>query len=181
MDPSKMQRLSLIHICSVLLMFGASEKTIVYAWAYMEIYACGTIFVQLALGLNAFINAQGYAKIGMMTVAIGAVCNIILDPIFIFALNMGVRGAAWATIISQAVSCIWILKFLTGKKSLLKIKLQTVSYTHLPCLYGSWPGSVGAQDYRFVHNSPQHCVAQFPSDSAGLDTGDCAVLHVIDN
>ena len=77
---------------SVLLMFGASEKTIVYAWAYMEIYACGTIFVQLALGLNAFINAQGYAKIGMMTVAIGAVCNIILDPIFIFALNMGVRG-----------------------------------------------------------------------------------------
>ena len=111
---------------SVLLMFGASEKTIVYAWAYMEIYACGTIFVQLALGLNAFINAQGYAKIGMMTVAIGAVCNIILDPIFIFALNMGVRGAAWATIISQAVSCIWILKFLTGKKSLLKIKLQNM-------------------------------------------------------
>lgn len=116
--------LFLIFGRSILLMFGASEKTIVYAWAYMEIYACGTIFVQLALGLNAFINAQGYAKIGMMTVAIGAICNIILDPIFIF--GMGVRGAAWATIISQAVSCIWILKFLTGKKSLLKIKLQNM-------------------------------------------------------
>ena len=84
------------------------------------------MYKRQALGLNAFINAQGYAKIGMMTVAIGAVCNIILDPIFIFALNMGVRGAAWATIISQAVSCIWILKFLTGKKSLLKIKLQNM-------------------------------------------------------
>lgn len=111
---------------SILLMFGASESTIGYAWAYMQIYTCGTIFVQLALGLNAFINAQGYAKIGMMTVAIGAVCNIILDPIFIFGLNLGVQGAAWATIISQSVSCIWILKFLTGKKSLLKIKRRNM-------------------------------------------------------
>ncbi len=107
---------------SILLMFGASEKTIVYSWAYMRIYACGTIFVQLALGLNAFINAQGYAKIGMMTVAIGAICNIILDPIFIFGLNMNVRGAALATIISQGVSCVWILHFLTGKKTFLKIR-----------------------------------------------------------
>lgn len=112
---------------SVLLMFGASEETIPYAWAYMQIYACGTIFVQLALGLNAFINAQGYAKIGMMTVTIGAICNIILDPIFIFVLNLGVRGAAWATIISQSVSCIWILTFLTGRKSLLKIKRQNMN------------------------------------------------------
>ena len=107
---------------SILMAFGASDATISYAWSYMKIYSCGTIFVQLALGLNAFINAQGYAKTGMMTVTIGAVCNIILDPIFIFGLNMGVRGAALATIISQAVSCIWILKFLTGKKSLLKIR-----------------------------------------------------------
>lgn len=114
--------LFLIFGRSILLMFGASEKTIAYSWAYMRIYTCGTIFVQLALGLNAFINAQGYAKIGMMTVAIGAVCNIILDPIFIFGFHMDVKGAALATIISQGVSCIWILHFLTGKKSFLKIK-----------------------------------------------------------
>lgn len=110
----------------ILLMFGASENTISYAWSYMQIYACGTLFVQLSLGLNAFINAQGYAKIGMATVAIGAGCNIILDPILIFGLDMGVRGAALATVLSQAVSCIWILKFLTGKKSFLKIKRKNM-------------------------------------------------------
>lgn len=109
---------------SILMMFGASENTIPYAWSYMQIYTCGTLFVQLALGLNAFINAQGYAKTGMLTVAIGAICNIILDPIFIFGFHMGVRGAALATVISQAVSCIWILLFLTGKKSFLKIRLN---------------------------------------------------------
>lgn len=106
----------------IMMLFGASENTIEYAWLYMKIYSLGTIFVQLALGLNAFINAQGFSKIGMTTVAIGAVCNIILDPIFIFGLNMQVQGAALATVISQAVSCIWILKFLTGKKTFLKIK-----------------------------------------------------------
>lgn len=110
----------------ILLAFGASESTIPYAWDYMKIYTMGTIFVQLALGLNAFINAQGYAKTGMTTVVIGAICNIILDPIFIFGLGMGVRGAALATIISQAVSCIWILRFLTGKKSFLKIKIRNL-------------------------------------------------------
>ena len=83
----------------ILLMFGASEKTILYAWNYMKIYVCGTFFVQMALGLNAFINAQGYAKTGMITVAIGALCNIILDPIFIFGLHLDVRGAALATIL----------------------------------------------------------------------------------
>ncbi|MCI9584968.1 MAG: MATE family efflux transporter [Clostridium sp.] len=107
---------------SVLLMFGASENTILYAWPYMQIYACGTIFVQMSLGLNAFINAQGFAKIGMVTVAIGALCNIVLDPIFIFALHLGVRGAALATIISQSVSCVWILRFLTGPKTTLRIR-----------------------------------------------------------
>lgn len=112
---------------SILMAFGASESTIPYAWSYMRIYTCGTIFVQLALGLNAFINAQGYAKAGMLTVVIGAVCNIILDPIFIFALDMGVKGAALATVISQAVSCIWILKFLTGKNSMLKIRLRKMA------------------------------------------------------
>lgn len=109
---------------SILMMFGASENTIPYAWSYMQIYTCGTLFVQLALGLNAFINAQGYAKTGMLTVAIGAICNIILDPILIFGFHMGVKGAALATVISQAVSCVWILLFLTGKKSFLKIRLK---------------------------------------------------------
>lgn len=101
----------------ILMVFGASGNTIGYAWDYMQIYAVGTVFVQLALGLNAFISAQGYAKTSMFTVLIGAVCNIILDPIFIFAFDMGVRGAALATIISQAVSSIWVLKFLTSKKA----------------------------------------------------------------
>lgn len=106
----------------LLLMFGASENTICYATDYMNIYAIGTVFVQLTLGMGAFITAQGFAKIGMMTVLIGAVSNIILDPIFIFGLQMGVRGAALATIISQAMSCVWVLAFLTGKKTYLKLQ-----------------------------------------------------------
>lgn len=106
----------------ILLMFGASENTIEYGWAYMQIYALGTIFVQLALGLNAFINAQGYAKTGMLTVLIGAVCNIILDPILMFGFHMGVRGAALATIISQGISAAWVVIFLISKKSYLKIR-----------------------------------------------------------
>lgn len=105
-----------------LLAFGASENTIEYGVKYMNIYAVGTIFVQLTLGMNAFITAQGFAKTGMLSVLIGAVANIILDPIFIFGLHMGVEGAALATIISQALSCIWVLSFLFGKKTLLKIK-----------------------------------------------------------
>ena len=106
----------------LLLLFGASENTISYATSYMSLYALGTIFVQMTLGLNAFITAQGFAKDGMMTVLIGAVINIILDPIFIFALHMGVRGAALATILSQACSCIWCIYFLLGKKTLLRIR-----------------------------------------------------------
>ncbi len=109
---------------SILMTFGASEDTIGYAWEYMQIYALGTIFVQLALGLNAFINAQGFARTGMITVVIGAACNIVLDPIFMFAFGMGVRGAALATILSQAVSCVWILWFLTGGKSHLRIRFR---------------------------------------------------------
>ena len=119
----------------ILLMFGASGNTISYAWAYMQIYSIGTIFVQLSLGLNAFINAQGYAKTGMLTVAIGAVCNIILDPIFIFGLDMGVRGAALATIISQAVSSVWVVKFLTGAKSTLRIRLKNILSCSLQRVY----------------------------------------------
>ena len=110
----------------LLLLFGASENTIEYATSYMKIYSLGTIFVQLTLGLNAFISAQGFAKTSMMTVLIGAICNIILDPIFIFGFNMGVSGAALATIISQSLSMIWILFFLTGKKTTLKIKKKNL-------------------------------------------------------
>lgn len=107
---------------SFLLMFGASENTIEYASSYMGIYALGTVFVQLTLGMNAFITAQGFAKTGMLSVLIGAACNIVLDPILIYGFDMGVRGAALATILSQAVSTVWVLKFLTGKKTVIKIK-----------------------------------------------------------
>ena len=122
---------------SMLLTFGASENTIGYAVDYMSIYAVGTIFVQMTLGMNMFITAQGFSKISMLTVTIGAVCNIILDPLFIFGLGMGVKGAALATIISQAVSCGWVLAFLTGKKTFLRIKkeyLKPVPSIVFPCL-----------------------------------------------
>ncbi len=107
---------------NMLLMFGASENTIDYAVDYMRIYSLGTLFVQFTLGLNMFITAQGFAKTSMLTVMIGAVCNIILDPIFIFVLKLGVSGAALATILSQCVSMIWILRFLTGPKTVLRIR-----------------------------------------------------------
>lgn len=106
----------------LLILFGASENTIGYALDYMQIYVCGTIFVQMALGLNSFITTQGFSLISMMTVAIGAVTNIVLDPILIFGFQMGVQGAALATIISQAVSSVWVLRFLTGKKTKLRIQ-----------------------------------------------------------
>ncbi len=106
----------------ILWAFGASESIIGYAMDYLGIYLMGTIFVTIALGMNPFINTQGFAKVGMMTVAIGAIINIVLDPILIFGLDMGVKGAATATVISQAVSAIWVLKFLFGKKTILKIR-----------------------------------------------------------
>lgn len=106
----------------LLLTFGASENTIKYATAYMSVYAIGTIFVQLTLGMNAFITAQGFAKTGMLSVLIGAVCNIVLDPIFIYGFGMGVRGAATATVLSQAVSTIWVVRFLCGKKTIIHIR-----------------------------------------------------------
>lgn len=121
----------------LLLMFGASENTISFACSYMKIYSAGTIFVQLTLGLNAFITAQGFAKTSMITVLIGAALNIILDPVFIFALNMGVSGAALATVISQGISCIWVLFFLTGKKTTLRLKAKNFrlnSKLVLPCI-----------------------------------------------
>lgn len=122
---------------NMLMLFGASENTIGYALDYMRIYAMGTIFVQLSLGLNAFITAQGFAKTSMLTVTIGAVANIILDPILMFGFGMGVKGAALATIISQAISAVWVLRFLLSKKSLLTIKKEYLKIDlniFLPCV-----------------------------------------------
>ncbi len=121
----------------LLLTFGASENTIGYAVDYMNIYAIGTIFVQLTLGMNAFITAQGFAKVGMFTVLIGAVSNIVLDPLFIFVFNMGVAGAALATIISQGISCIWVLRFLIKGNSILKLRRDRLTIDFkliLPCI-----------------------------------------------
>lgn len=106
----------------MLFMFGASENTISYAWGYLRIYVCGTIFVMFSVGLNSFITTQGFAMEGMGTILIGAVLNIILDPIFIFGFQMGVAGAALATILSQAVSAVWVLRFLRGKKTKLRVE-----------------------------------------------------------
>lgn len=113
----------LIFKIPILHAFGASSKTITYANDYITIYLLGTIFVQLALGLNAFISGQGAAKAAMLSVLIGAVINIVLDPIFIFALHLGVRGAALATVISQFVSAVWVVSFLKSKRSVLYLKL----------------------------------------------------------
>ena len=121
----------------LLLAFGASENTISYAVDYMNIYAFGTLFVQLTLGMNAFITAQGFTSISMVSVLIGAVCNITLDPIFIFVLHMGVKGAALATIISQAISTIWVVLFLCGKKTQLHLRkkyMRLVPKVILPCV-----------------------------------------------
>ena len=121
----------------VLLAFGASENTIGYATDYMSIYALGTLFVQMTLGMNTFITAQGFTTVSMVSVIIGAVCNIVLDPIFIFGFDMGVKGAALATIISQMLSCVWIITFLCGKKTLLKLKKENLKLRAdiiLPCI-----------------------------------------------
>ena len=121
----------------LLLTFGASSNTIDYAASYLQVYAFGTIFVQLTLGMNSFITAQGFTKISMLSVAIGAVCNIILDPVFIFLLDMGVVGAALATVISQAISCAWVLRFLSGKNTLLRLKKENLKLDPkivLPCV-----------------------------------------------
>lgn len=112
----------------LLLLFGASENTLPYAWSYMQIYVLGTFFVMITLGLNNFISTQGFAKISMLTVIIGAVINIVLDPVFIFVFNMGVKGAALATILSQGVSCVWVLKFLMSKRSILKIRRKNFRF-----------------------------------------------------
>ncbi len=108
----------------VLYLFGASDASYGYADAYLRIYLFGTTFTMLATGLNGFINAQGFPRMGMLTTLIGAVLNLVLDPVFIFLLDMGVGGAALATVLSQMVSCVWVLRFLTGKRALLRIKTE---------------------------------------------------------
>ena len=121
----------------LLLAFGASENTIGYATDYMGIYAIGTLFVQLTLGMNFFITAQGFTRISMVSVLIGAVANIALDPVFIFGFHMGVRGAALATIISQALSCTWVVGFLCSKKTRLRLKMENLGLQAgiiLPCI-----------------------------------------------
>lgn len=130
---------AMVVMCSVILtivleivgvpalrLFGASDRTLPYALSYMRIYVAGTIFVMISLGLNTFITTQGFSQVAMKTVLIGAICNIILDPIFIFAFRMGVKGAALATIISQAVSAAWVMKFLTGEKTRLKLRKENL-------------------------------------------------------
>ena len=121
----------------LLLAFGASENTIAYASGYMRIYALGTISVQLTLGMNAFITAQGFTNVSMQTVLIGALCNIVLDPILIFLLGMGVQGAALATILSQSISMVWVLLFLCGRRSILRLQRKYMIpsvKTLVPCL-----------------------------------------------
>lgn len=129
--------LLLIFGRDLLLAFGASENTVTYAAEYMQVYATGTLFVQLTLGMNAFISAQGFTRVSMLSVVIGAAANIVLDPIFIYGLDMGVRGAALATILSQALSTAWVLAFLFGKRTLLRIRAKNLFPTPrvvLPCL-----------------------------------------------
>ncbi len=121
----------------LLLAFGASENTIEYACDYMNIYAIGTIFVQLTLGMNAFVTAQGYSKIAMLSVVIGAIANLSLDPLFIYGFGMGVKGAALATVISQSLSTAWVVLFLFSKKALLRLKVSNMKLSPrviLPCL-----------------------------------------------
>ncbi len=122
---------------TLLTLFGASEVTLPYAVDYARIYILGSVFVLIVMGMNPFITTQGFAKISMLTTVIGAVINIILDPIFIFALGMGVKGAALATVLSQAVGATWILRFLTGRKTVLRLKkenMKLIPSIVLPCL-----------------------------------------------
>jgi putative MATE family efflux protein len=122
---------------TLLRLFGASDATLPYAVSYARIYILGSAFVLIVMGMNPFITTQGFAKISMMTTVIGAVINIILDPVFIFGLNMGVEGAALATVLSQAVGALWILRFLSGTKTMLRLKKENFKAEKkvlLPCL-----------------------------------------------
>ena len=126
-----------VTLPTLIRLFGGSDSTLPYAVEYGRIYVLGSVFVLVVMGMNTFITTQGFAKISMLTTVIGAAINIVLDPIFIFVFNMGVSGAAIATVLSQAVSAVWILKFLTGKKTILRLKLgnmKLIPKIILPCL-----------------------------------------------
>ena len=154
----------------LLLSFGASENTIKFASDYMGLYALGTIFVQLTLGMNAYITAQGFAKQGMLSVLIGALSNIILDPVLIFALDLGVKGAALATIISQGFSCIWVISFLCSKRSVLRLKLKNLKINFkliFPCL------ALGLAP--FIMQSSESIISACFNSSLLLYGGDIAV------
>ncbi len=110
----------------ILYLFGASDETFPYAQQYIVIYLLGSVFVMISLGMNGFINSQGFSQIGMMTVILGAVTNIVLDPVFIFRFHMGVRGAALATILSQMLSAVWVIRFLTGPRAILKLRFRSM-------------------------------------------------------
>lgn len=114
--------LGLLFKRPLLMLFGASDATLPFADEYLTIYLCGSLFVMIGLGMNSFINSQGFGKTGMLTVLIGAILNIILDPIFIFVLDMGIRGAAIATVLSQAASALWTFSFLTGRRTILNLR-----------------------------------------------------------
>ena len=184
--------LLLLFYRPLLLTFGASENTIGFASDYMKIYAAGTVFVQLTLGMNAFITAQGFARTGMLSVMIGAGCNIVLDPVLIYGFGMGVRGAATATVISQAVSTVWVLSFLMGKKTVLKIRkkyLRMEAGVVLPGLAWTCPvyhAGKRERDYGLLqclaaqirgrrgggsHDDSIQCDAVFHASDAGTRTG----------
>ena len=118
----------MVFMRPLLYLFGASTETYAYAQDYFSFYIWGSPFAMIGLGMNGFINSQGFGTVGMMTIAIGALINIILDPIFIFALQLGVRGAAIATVLSQLLSAVWVLRFLTGKKAILKLRRQNIRW-----------------------------------------------------
>ena len=154
----------------LLLTFGASENTIDYALDYMQIYSLGTVFVQLTLGMNSFITAQGFTTVGMKTVLIGAILNTLLDPVFIFLLDMGVQGAALATILSQAVSAVWVLRFLTGKNTKWRLRKEYLSphaRVALPCV------ALGAAP--FIMQSTESLIAVCFNSSLLKYGGDVAV------
>lgn len=129
----------------LLYFFGASNATYPYAQEYITIYLLGTPFVMVGLGLNPFINAQGFARRGMMTVLLGAVVNIVLDPVLIFGFDLGIRGAAWATVIAQAVSAAWVLKFLTGRKAILRLRTDC-----MPLAWAAGAENSGAGAFRVL-------------------------------
>lgn len=153
-----------------LMAFGGSPDTIEYAVGYMNIYAIGTIFVQLTLGMNAFISAQGFARSAMVSVLIGAGCNIVLDPVFIYGLDMGVQGAALATVLSQAASCAWVLAFLFGKRTLLRIRKR-----HLRIRFAVVGPCLALGTASFIMQSSESVIAMCFNSSLQTYGGDVAV------